>query len=72
MEMDNPVLEILETALDLSEMIGIDGEADQFAEDIELYAPGYLELEAAGRAEEYDVTRMRNGEEAAEIWLRRP
>lgn len=67
MEMDDPILDILETALDLSEMVDMDGDRDQFAEDIELYAPGYLELEAAGRAAEYDVERLRR-EEAALIW----
>lgn len=68
--MDDPVLDILENALDLSEMVDIDGDRDQFAKDIELYAPGYLELEAAGRAAQYDVARLRCGEEAAEIWYR--
>ena len=66
--MDDPILDILETALDLSEMVDMDGDRDQFAEDIELYAPGYLELEAAGRAAEYDVARLRSGEEATLIW----
>ncbi|KAJ5438251.1 uncharacterized protein N7458_009249 [Penicillium daleae] len=71
MEMDDPILDILETALDLSEMVDMDGDRDQFAEDIELYAPGYLEMEAMGRAEEYDVARLRDGEEAAEIYRQR-
>jgi hypothetical protein len=66
--MDKPILDILENALDLSEMVDNDGDRDQFAKDIELYAPGYLELEAASRTEEYDVTSLRSGEEAAEIW----
>lgn len=69
--MDDPILDILETALDLSEMVDMDGDRDQFAEDIELYAPGYLEMEAMGRAEEYDVARLRDGEEAAEIYRQR-
>lgn len=68
MEMDDPILDILETALDLSEMVDMDGDRDQFAEDIELYAPGYLDMEAAGRAEAYDVAWLRDGEEAAEIY----
>ncbi|KAJ5368907.1 uncharacterized protein N7496_008667 [Penicillium cataractarum] len=71
MEMDDPILDILETALDLSEMVDVDGDRDQFAEDIELYAPGYLDMEAAGRAEEYDVAWLRDGEEAAEIYYAR-
>lgn len=71
MEMDDPILDILETALDLSEMVDVDGDRDQFAEDIELYAPGYLDMEAAGRAGEYDVAWLRDGEEAAEIWYAR-
>lgn len=68
MKMDDPILDILETALDLSEMVDMDGDRDQFAEDIELFAPGYLALETAGRAAEYDVERLRRGEEAALIW----
>ncbi|OOQ88774.1 hypothetical protein PEBR_11396 [Penicillium brasilianum] len=68
MEMDDPILDILETALDLSEMVDMDGDRDQFAEDIELYAPGYLDMEAAGRAEAYEVAWLRDGEEAAEIY----
>jgi hypothetical protein len=71
MEMDDPILDILDTALDLSEMVYMDVDRDQFAEDIELYAPGYLEMEAMGRAEEYDVARLRDGEEAAEIYRQR-
>ena len=67
-KMDDPILDILESALDLCEMVDMDGDQDQFAEDIELCAPGYLELEAAGRAVEYDVARLRSGEEAALIW----
>ncbi|PWY77483.1 hypothetical protein BO70DRAFT_430414 [Aspergillus heteromorphus CBS 117.55] len=50
MDMDAPILDILETALDLCEMHQMDGDREQFAEDIELYAPGYLEMEAQGRA----------------------
>lgn len=49
-------------------MVDMEGDRDQFAEDIELYAPEYLELEAAGRAGEYDVAWLRSGEEAALIW----
>lgn len=58
MEMEDPILNILETALDLSEMVDTDSDRDQFAEDIELYAPGYLEMEATGLAAEYDVARL--------------
>jgi hypothetical protein len=68
MEMDGPILDILDTALDLSQVVDMDCDRDQFAEDIELYAPGYLGLEAAGCAGEYDVARLRSGEEAALIW----
>ena len=71
MEMDGPILDTLETVLDLSEMVDMDGDRNQFAVDIELYAPGYLELEATGRAAEYDVARLRSGEEAALIWSAR-
>jgi hypothetical protein len=71
MEMDDPILDILETALDLSEMVDMDGDRDQFAGDIELYAPGYLNMEAAGHAEAYDVAWLRDGEAAAEIYIAR-
>jgi hypothetical protein len=42
MEMDDPILDILETALDLSEMVDMDGDRDQFAEDIEFMLLGIL------------------------------
>jgi hypothetical protein len=52
-------------------MVDMDGDRDQFAGDIELYAPGYLNMEAAGHAEAYDVAWLRDGEAAAEIYIAR-
>ena len=47
-----PILEILGTALKEFRMTQV--HSTRFADDVEFYAPGYLAMEAEGRAAEYD------------------
>lgn len=47
-----PILEILGTALKECRMTQVD--STRFADDVKFYAPGYLAMEAEGRAAEYD------------------
>lgn len=62
--MDQPILDILESCKPY-----IQGGIDEWMDDIERYAPGYLNMEDAGQglALEYDCTRLRNMEELQNI-----
>ncbi|KAL3454338.1 hypothetical protein BJX65DRAFT_291864 [Aspergillus insuetus] len=54
-----PVIDILEGARDREEFVfGFDGGRDEWTEDIKIYAPGYLEMEAAGNGADYDHARL--------------
>ncbi|KAL4740365.1 hypothetical protein BDV11DRAFT_169132 [Aspergillus similis] len=49
LDMSLPVIDILEGAKARGEFLfGFDGDREGWTEDIEIYAPGYLEMEAAG------------------------
>ncbi|KAL4994246.1 hypothetical protein BDV10DRAFT_197657 [Aspergillus recurvatus] len=68
-DMDLPVLDILSRALaanQFSSHIALCAR-DQWAEDIELYAPGYLALEEAGSGPEYELTRLSVPDEIAGV-----
>lgn len=57
--MEKPILEILETK---AEFFDVDGRgAELWRQDIESYAPGYLEMEEAGggMAADYDHANFR-------------
>lgn len=55
LDMNLPVIDILEGIVARGEgLFGFDGARDGWTEDIELYAPGYLEMEAAGNGADYD------------------
>lgn len=53
LDMDLPILDILESVVGLNAP-DLDYRK-QWEEDVELYAPGYLALEAAGKGGEYDL-----------------
>jgi hypothetical protein len=55
--MDLPILDILCNAQAANQLVGDMDicDRDQWKEDVEVYAPGYLTLEAAGRGGEYDL-----------------
>ncbi|KAJ5884378.1 hypothetical protein N7504_011950 [Penicillium tannophilum] len=54
-----PVINIMEGAKERREFLQhSDGARDVWAEDIEMYAPGYLEMEAAGTEADYDHSRL--------------
>jgi hypothetical protein len=60
LDMDLPILDILCNAQAANQLV-IDMllcDRDQWKEDVELYAPGYLALEAAGRGGEYDFNLL--------------
>jgi hypothetical protein len=53
------VIDILEGARDRGEFLfGFDGGRDEWAEDIKIYAPGYLAMEAEGNEADYDHARL--------------
>ncbi|KAL4879770.1 hypothetical protein BJY04DRAFT_89372 [Aspergillus karnatakaensis] len=60
MDMDAPILDILSRALGANELAGDMAlcNVEQWREDIELYASGYLALEAAGLGETYDLKNL--------------
>jgi hypothetical protein len=68
LDMTQPVIDILEGARERHEFLfGFDGGRDGWTEDIEIYAPGYLELEAAGHEADYDHARLIDPEDAYDI-----
>jgi hypothetical protein len=53
------MIDILEGAKPRREFLfGFDGARDGWTVDIEIYAPGYLKMEAAGNEAEYDHARL--------------
>lgn len=60
LDMDLPILDILSQARAANQLSSDIDLCDrgQWKEDIELYAPGYLAFEEAGRGAEYDLTRL--------------
>ncbi|KAF3761918.1 hypothetical protein M406DRAFT_74842 [Cryphonectria parasitica EP155] len=64
LNMEQPILDILEKC-----MSELRGGIDEWMDDIERYAPGYLDMEAAGngQAPDYDCTKLRGSDELAEI-----
>ncbi|KAL2828176.1 hypothetical protein BDW59DRAFT_51263 [Aspergillus cavernicola] len=68
-DMDLPVLDILSHALAANQLSSGSNlcDRDQWVEDIELYAPGYLSLEESGRGAEYDLTRLTVPDEIAGV-----
>jgi hypothetical protein len=74
--MDLPIIDILcqaKAANQLPQTISL-SYREQWMEDVELYAPGYLALEAEGRAGEYSLYRLTNvdtiGKTTKAIWKR--
>ncbi|GAD96360.1 hypothetical protein TSTA_037250 [Paecilomyces variotii No. 5] len=66
MDMDLPILDIIQKAKDNDKMLTLfRTERDQWEKYIELYAPGYLAMEAEGRASEYDIRNLRNTSQAS-------
>lgn len=61
--MDLPILDILCNAQAANELVGemVLGDRDQWKEDVERYAPGFLALEAIGRGAEYDLNLLTPG-----------
>ncbi|KAF3398494.1 hypothetical protein F1880_005764 [Penicillium rolfsii] len=60
LDMDLPIVDIFcqaKAADQLPQMMNL-SYREQWIEDIELYAPGYLALEAEGRAGEYPLNRL--------------
>jgi hypothetical protein len=54
-----PVIDILEGARARGEFLFVfDGSREGWTEDIEIYAPGYLEMEAAGLEADHDHSRL--------------
>lgn len=54
-----PVIDIMEGVKERREFLQhFDGARDVWAEGIEVYAPGYLEMEAAGTEADYDHSRL--------------
>jgi hypothetical protein len=61
LDMNLPIIDILEGANARGEFLfELDGGRDGWMEDIEVYAPGYLEMEAVGNESEYDHSRLIN------------
>jgi hypothetical protein len=60
MNMDLPILEILQHAKDTNQLFGDMNlcTLEDWKEDIEAYAPGYLALEAVGRGLDYDLGNL--------------
>jgi hypothetical protein len=61
--MDLPILDILCNAQAADKLVGemALGDRDQWKEDVERYAPGFLALEATGRGAEYDLNLLTPG-----------
>ncbi|RHZ46603.1 uncharacterized protein CDV56_101022 [Aspergillus thermomutatus] len=71
LDMTQPVIDILEGAKARREFLfGFDGARDGWTEDIEIYAPGYLEMEAAGNEADYDHARLIDPQDAYYIRTR--
>ncbi|KAK7736716.1 hypothetical protein SLS53_006926 [Cytospora paraplurivora] len=64
LDMEQPILDILEDCKPF-----LHGGIDEWMDDIERYAPGYLDMEEAGSgmAPDYDLTKFRNSEELESI-----
>jgi hypothetical protein len=60
MNMDLPILDILEHAKAANQLLDTMSlcNLEDWREDVEVYAPGYLELEAAGRSLYYDLRNL--------------
>ena len=58
--MDLPIVDILCQAKDANQLPNsmVLCDREQWTSDVELYAPGYLALEAEGRGGEYPLTRL--------------
>jgi hypothetical protein len=57
--MSLPAINILEGSKACGEFLfGFDGDCGEWMEDIEIYAPGYLEMEAAGSEADCDHSRL--------------
>lgn len=68
LDMTLSVVDILEGAKEREEFIfAFDGARDVWEEDIELYAPGYLQMEAEGNGPDYDHSRLIDPFEASNI-----
>jgi hypothetical protein len=63
--MDLPILDILEHAKAANQLLDTLSLCNlkDWREDVEVYAPGYLELEAAGRGLSYDLRNLVSPEE---------
>ncbi|RAO67698.1 uncharacterized protein BHQ10_003710 [Talaromyces amestolkiae] len=65
LDMTLPVIDILEGAKLRGEFLQhFDGARDVWTEDIERYAPGYLQMEAEGNEADYDHERLMDPDEA--------
>lgn len=63
-----PIIDILEGVKERGEFLfGFDGDREGWTEDIEIYAPGYLEMEAAGLEADYDHARLIDPNDAFDI-----
>ncbi|KAJ5613719.1 hypothetical protein N7528_007373 [Penicillium herquei] len=59
MDMDLPLLDLLETSHRHEKSLGIPGlNRKQWSEEIERNAPGYLELESQGREVEFELSQL--------------
>ncbi|RLL98056.1 hypothetical protein CFD26_101647 [Aspergillus turcosus] len=60
LDMDLPILDILCNTQAANQLVNdmVLCDRDQWKDDVELYAPGYLALEAAGRGGEYDFNLL--------------
>ncbi|RDW76858.1 uncharacterized protein DSM5745_06850 [Aspergillus mulundensis] len=68
LDMTLPIVDILEGAKARGEFLfGFDGDREAWTEDIEIYAPGYLAMEAAGNEADYDHARLIDPMEAYDI-----
>ncbi|KAL3446165.1 hypothetical protein BJX65DRAFT_309155 [Aspergillus insuetus] len=67
-DMTLPIIDITEGARERAEFLwGFDGGRDGWTEDIEIYAPGYLEMEAVGAEANYDHAWSIDPERAYDI-----
>ncbi|ODM14620.1 hypothetical protein SI65_09965 [Aspergillus cristatus] len=68
LDMALPVAAMLEGAKEREGFIsGFDGARDTWEEDIEIYAPGYLKMEAGGNDADYDHGQLINPEYAPNV-----
>jgi hypothetical protein len=60
LDMDLPIIDILCQAKDATQLPNsmVLCDREQWTSDVELYAPGYLALEAEGRGGEYPLTSL--------------